>query len=203
MKISITLTKRETNSIISIANRYAPIDAPVTNLKDEDKSFKWGRATSKVADGAATITFGMKEDFTIDVLQASDELVQPIMAFAKAVKGMFSSFKAKLEKWEDTPAEVLRKDAEEMLNREAEHHTTFILFIDRVDEWIEVKPGIKKLMPVTRSRLILSEDEIDYYVNKAVDAGAPWVFGTYADGVGTITDEDGAAKFFEDHKACW
>lgn len=204
MKITVTLNSREARIIENLVNRYAPLDGEayhITSSKEEE--FKWGAASLKKTGDNYIGNITMKTEFFADAIEAANEFAAPVISFFKLMKGSIAAYKAKMAKWNETEADILLKHAHHVLEKEAKSHTVFLAFVTREEDWVEVKPGIKKLMTVTSVRDIMDRNDIVRHAEKADKAGNAYVFVTYADSMGSVTDLDGAMNFFEDHKACW
>lgn len=204
MKITINMTSREVRVAESIVNKYAPLGEEAYHITaNKEEEFKWGKASVKRSGENTIFTVDMKSDFVIDSIDAANEFIAPVIGFFKLMKGYIAAYKAKLDKWSKTEGEILCEVAEKSVQMYAKKWTTFIVFFEHTEDWVEVKPGTKKLKKIIAHKMIENRDDIETFAARAAKEGRNFVFLTYADDQSSITDLDGAKAFFEDHKACW
>ena len=204
MKITINMTTREVRVAESIVNKYAPIDQEAYKISSsKEEEFKWGKASVKRSGENTIFTVDMKSDFVVDSIDAANEFIAPVISFFKLMKGSIAAYKAKLAKWSKTEDEILHEVAGKSVQMYAKRWTTFIVFFEQMEDWVEVKPGVKKLEKVIVHKMIENGADIEAFSARAEKEGRSFVFLTYADNRANVTNLEGAKEFFEDHKACW
>lgn len=203
MKITITMSKRETRAIENLVNKHVPIDSTAITIKNEHSEAKWGYADLKTTTEKSMFTMDMKDDFVIEVLGFFDEVISPIVPMVKHMTYLFGDFKKRIAKWSKTEDEILREVAEKSAQMYVKRWSTFIVFFEHMEDWVEVKPGTKKLKKVIVHKMVENGVDIEAFAARAAKDGRSFVFLTYADDRANVTDMEGAKAFFEDHKACW
>lgn len=199
MKITINLTKKETNLLKNVVIKYAPIDEEIDNVKDNHIETKAGIFDVKANDQAPEISLDFNEDLVLEGMKFGAECFDTIMTAVKVLQPMFTNFFEKArkrfskwatDKWESVASHISKENKGK----------TFLLGLTKEKTWVDRDATHKELTDTYKHTSITEIGDIGDVINQADANKNEWRIVKFSsNGTFEVTsDVCVAAKWAED-----